>query len=37
MELKSILQLVKAVEETDFDKFEMTDKEFSLKLECNAV
>ena len=37
MELKSILQLIKAVEETDFDKFELTDKEFSLKLERNDI
>ncbi len=33
MELKSILQLIKAVGETDFDQFELKDQEFSLKLQ----
>lgn len=35
MVLKDIIQLMKAAEQTDFDCFELKDKEFSLKLERN--
>ena len=33
MDLKSILDLLKAVDKTSLNKFELTDKEFSLKME----
>ena len=33
MQLEEILQLIKAVDETGFDKFELADEAFQLKLE----
>lgn len=33
MQLEDILKLIEAVDETDFDKFELTDDAFQLKLE----
>lgn len=33
MQLDDILKLIQAVDETDFDKFELTDESFQLKLE----
>ncbi|MBD5560332.1 MAG: acetyl-CoA carboxylase, biotin carboxyl carrier protein [Clostridia bacterium] len=33
MQLEDILKLISAVDETDFDKFELTDESFQLKLE----
>lgn len=33
MQLEDILRLIQAVDETDFDKFELTDDAFQLKLE----
>lgn len=35
MVIKDIIHLMKAVQETDFDRFELNDQEFSLKLERN--
>lgn len=35
MVIKDIIHLMKAVQETDFDCFELKDQEFSLKLERN--
>lgn len=35
MVIKDIIQLMKAVEETDFDCFELSDQDFSLKLVRN--
>ena len=36
MDLKFIQQLIKAVKESGFDKFEMTQDDFSIKLEKSA-
>ncbi|MEA5002920.1 MAG: biotin/lipoyl-containing protein [Christensenella sp.] len=36
MDLKSILELLKAVDKSGFDTFELNDKDFSLILERNA-
>lgn len=36
MDLNSVLKLLKAVNETEFSKFEMTDKDFSIRLEKNT-
>ncbi len=36
MDLKSILELLKAADKSGFDIFELNDKDFSLRLERNA-
>ena len=37
MQLEDILKLIKAVDETDFDKFELTDEAFQLKLDYSLL